>query len=442
MRALLVALVLLGLVCPCLAAERPVYATWVMIWNGSTEKGWWKESDYNGCKVRVGGRWQSINWNDKSHIRTYFDGIRAAGISVIIVDFTNGFRWGWQAQYLQELCAEHRMQLAIAYNPQAGKALEDGARHVWEKYAGPQAAQAKAYLQRDGKPLLVLYTWRKGYEACQQQAGEFTRKFTTVWASGEDSDKDKWGWQVEPHVGPVASGGAMFVTGSLKFGGVKADEDRWRRHLAWLDYGFLVARRAGPAVCVVGSYDDVHERNAWMVADTSAAKRGWQGRDITGALSTDAYYRRVCDWILRGKPSVIAGGAIPDGTYRVKAADGRVLGLKDNASVLAPAVLATDGDQLENFIWFYHLGNQEYRIVKLNAGLSLEDAGGSVRSNWDDNVPAQRWVARRSGAGFALVNKATGKALDVQDGNVTTRPPDPAAPSQTWQLVDVALLPR
>lgn len=444
MRSFLLALGLFSLTHVGAAAEAPArttYVTWVMIWNGSTEKSWWNPGDYHGCKVLVDGRWQSINWNDEAHIRTYFEAIRAAGIAVIVVDFTNGLRWTWQAQYLQQLCAEHNMQFVVAFNPQAGKEMEAGASYVWKNFAGPDAPAANAYLQRDRKPLLVLYTWRSGYAASIKVDGEFSRKFATAWASGEDSEKDKWGWQVEPHVGPVASGDSMFVTGSLKFGGVKADDDRWRRHLAWLDYGFLIARCSAPRFCIVGSFDDVHERNAWMVADTAAAKRGWQARDIAGAPSSDAFYRRVRDWLLQGKPSVIRGGLLRDGAYRLMATDGQVLGVKDNATALSPAVLAPDADELENYIWFYHLGNNEYRLVKLNAGLSFEENAGVLRSNWDSEALSQRWLAQRSGGGVAFINKATDHALDCDDGNVVVRARDPARPSQTWRVLEAALLP-
>ena len=65
-----------------------IHVTWIMIWNGSTEKHWWKPSDYQGCRVEVDGVWQSINWNDRNHIRTYVDAIHAAGIDVKMITGT------------------------------------------------------------------------------------------------------------------------------------------------------------------------------------------------------------------------------------------------------------------------------------------------------------------------------------------------------------------
>lgn len=413
-----------------------------MIWNGSTERHWWKPSDYNGCKVQVDGVWQSIDWNNRDHIKTYVEAIRAAGINAIVADMTNGFRWQWQARYVQELCAEHGMKFAIAFNPQAGREMESGCRQVWQTYAAPGVEHAEAYLHIDGKPLVVLYTWRAGYEASNAQEGEFRLKFSTVWASGEDSDKDKWGWQLEPHVGPVPSTKAMFVTGSVKFDSPRTAEDRWRRHMAWLDYGFILARRNRPHYLIVGSFDDVHERNAWLEADTANAERGWQMRDITGAISTDAWYRRVREWVLRGKPAVVAGGLIRDGAYRVTGADDRVLSVTENRPALSPVVLAENADHLNHYLWFYHLGDQVYRIIKLNAGMPLDAIEGKACINWDSEAPSQRWRARRIDDTFVFINQASGDALDQEGETVVTRAFDETSLTQRWKLVEAVTVPQ
>lgn len=418
-----------------------IHATWIMIWNGSTEKGWWKPEDYKGCRVNVGGRWQSINWNDRAHIKTYFDAMKAAGMDLILVDFTNGFRWEWQGKYVQQLCHANGMKFAVAFNPQAGKSMESGCRKIWETYAGPSATNAAAYFHQDGKPLAVLYTWRKGYVDSIAQEGEFRRKFTTVWASGEDSDRDKWGWQLEPGVGPVPSTNVMFVTGSVKFDSPRTSEDRWRRHLAWLDYGFLMAAKSRPRVLVVGSFDDVHERNAWMVADTRDAKPGWQTRNTAGALDAQAYYRRVTEWVGRGKPSVVPGGLLKDGAYRMLSADDRMLGLADNRAVKGAAVLLAPNEGIEGCVWLYHLGRNEYRLIKLNAGLPFEACDEGVVINWDSDQPAQRWSVARRKDRFVFTNVGNGRALDRDGARIVTRAPDETAASQGWKLVEIATLP-
>jgi len=418
------------------------HVTWIMIWNGSTETQWWKPTDYNGCMVLVNGKWQAINWNDRQHIKEYFAAIKAAGMNVIAIDFTNGFRWEWQAKYVQQLCRENGMKFVIAFNPNAGKDMESGCKTVWGTYAAPDADDSTAYLYKDGKPLVVLYTWREGYTASIAQTNEFRQKFSTVWASGEDSEQDKWGWQIEPAVGPMASSNSMFITGSVKFDSPKTPEERWRRNLSWLDYGFIMAKKCRPKFLIVGSFDDVHERNAWIVADTKDAKSGWQMRDISGALSTGAYYKRVCDWVLRGKPETIAGGLIKDGAYRVIAADGRVLGVTENRDAKSPAVPKRNGDNIENLVWFYHLGNNLYRMIKLNAGMPFEAEGASVYINWDSDAASQRWTALKNGDKFMFINKATGEALECSGDKITAKAKDVAAASQQWLLVEKAVLPR
>ena len=85
-----------------------------------------------------------------------------------------------------------------------------------------------------------------------------------------------------------------------------------------MDYGMLLARKFKPAVVVVGSYDDVVERNAWLIADTSeATPPERQMRDFTGAISLEAFYNRVKEWITEGTPAVVAGGMLPDGAYMI-----------------------------------------------------------------------------------------------------------------------------
>lgn len=418
-----------------------IVGTWVMIWNGSTERGWWKPEDYNGCRVQVGGRWQSIDWNDRTHIETYFAAMREAGMDLIAVDFTNGFRWEWQAKLVQRLCHAHGMKFVVAFNPQAGAAMESGCQTIWEKYAAPGVEDAEAYYHQDGKPLVVLYTWRQGYADSVASTGTFRGKFTTVWASGEDSDKDKWGWQLEPAVGPVPSTGAMFVTGSVKFDSPRTPEERWRKSLAWLDYGFLMAGRSQPRVLMVGSFDDVHERNAWMVADTAAAKPGWQMRDPSGKLSATAWYQRVSDWVKRGKPSVVAGGWLRDGAYQLVAADGRMAGVADNRKAGAPLVLKPADPGVDSYFWFYHLGGNEYRVIKLNAALTVEAAPQAAVIAWDHEGEAQRWRLAKEDGGVVLASKSDGRVLEHVDGRLVTRPRDPARASQRWSLVEVITLP-
>jgi hypothetical protein len=421
--------------------KKPIYVTWIMIWNGSTEKHWWKPSDYHGCKVEVNGSWQSIDWNRKEHIKAYCESIRDAGIDVIVADLTNGFRWEWQSKYVQQFCRDNGMKFTIAFNPHSGNRMEDGCKTVWDTYASPGTPFTEAYLYRDTKPLVVLYTTRSGYEKSVGVQGVYGRKFATVWASGEDSNKDKWGWQLEPEVGPVPSTDAMFVTGSLKLKSPNTKEREWRKHLSWLDFGFVLAATNNPEYLIVGAFDDIRERNAWMVADTLEAPEGLQMRDRGGAVSRDAYYRRVTEW-LKGTPHIVEGGLIPDGAYLVKCATGNVLGVAQEPREKTPVVLKPDHGSIEDLIWFYHLGQNVYRLIKLNAGLPLEPEESAVLLNSDSEAATQRWILGKNERGFYLMNKASGNVLAYSGGNVTTEPRDDASASQYWSLVPKAVVPR
>ncbi len=414
-----------------------VFATWIMIWNGSTEKGWWKASDYHGCKVEVDGTWQSIDWNNKRHIDTYCQSMLDAGINVILVDFTNGFRWQWQAERVQQFCHDHGMKFAVAFNPQGGKEMEVGCEAIWQQYAAPGKPLSDSYLYKDGKPLILLYTTREGYKGSLATEGSFRTKFSTAWASGEDSEKDKWGWQLDPAVGPVASKEAMYLTSSVKFGSPKTQPDEWRRNLSWLDYGMIIARRNSPKYVIVGSFDDVHERNAWLIADTENAPAGWQMRDKKGAISPDAYYTRVREWLKRS-PSSVEGGLIPDGAYLVRCSNGNLLGAKEIRQANSEAMLTPYRESIDGLIWFYHLGGNDYRLVKLNAGMSLESKNSNIILNLDSKSAAQRWRLEKNELGFRFLNQASGEALAYSVANVITEARSDSSSVQFWSVIKQA----
>ena len=416
--------------------KEKINLTWIMIWNGSTEKHWWEPTDYNGCQININNKSQSINWNDKEHIEKYCTDIRDAGINVIISDLTNGFRWKWQSKYVQQFCQNNDMKFMIAFNPDAGKKMEINCKTIWDEYACPEATNSSAYFYKDGKPLLILYTWRQGYTDSINQTGLYRKKFSTVWASGEDSNINKWGWQLEPHIGPVPSNEAMFITSSVKFNSPQTSNEMWRKNLSWLDYGFIIARRNHPKYLIIGSFDDFSERNSWMAADTQKAHWGWQMRDKNGCISHDAYYNRVCEWLLKNKPKTIEGGLIPDGAYLVKYSDGRVLSVKENKSPESPAILNPFSDNINNYIWFYHLGNNVYRIIKLNAAMPFESANSTVFINSDNASPAQKWIVKKDTNGYLFINLLSNESLSYSQGKIVTKIVNEK--STRWLLINKA----
>lgn len=398
------------------------YATWIMLWNRSSES-WWNPNEYKGATVYVEDKWQSVDWKKTKQIDEFVKNIKDAGINIIICDLTNGWSWlNYEVQYIQSLCAKNGMKICIAENSGGDVAtFESHAQDIWDNFAGPSSPNASdsTYLLKDGKPVIVCYAVRSWYNSYKNSNGIYSQKFNLVWASGEDSEKDKWGWQLEPWIASVPSSGAMFVTPAVKWGN---QQDLWHKSLSWLDYNFLLARKNNPKYIIIGSYDDLDERNGWLVANTTNCIPGLQMRDKNGVISTDAYYNRVKEWI-SGKPSSISGGVIADGCYRViNQNSNQYLTLKNaNGKVGTMLIQNMASDTLlNNYFWFYHLGNNSYRITSLNNGLSLTVLNGSgdddiqIVDSLDEDIPQQKWTLEDAGGGYYRIkNNKSGKVMKI-----------------------------
>ena len=431
-------------------ARATTYATWIMVWDGHDQTKWWKATDYAGAKVSVGGKSQSIDWADNKQVGEYLDGIKKAGVTVVIADLTNG--WGWldtRCQYIQSLCAQKGLKFCVAENSggDASK-FESHAQDIWDNFAGPSAPNSKTYFQYHGKPLVVCYGIRDWFNTYQKSTSPARSRFNLVWASGEDPDKDKWGWQLDPRVGSVPSSDSMFVTPALKW---SKDDDQWRKSLAWLDYNFALAKKQNPAFVIVGAYDDIIERNSWLAADTKDCIPGRQMRDASGALSPDAYYDRVTQWIA-GTPSVVPGGLLRDGVYRLVNRDSgkrlAVLGGEAGTPLSQKAPDTGTGDEF----WLYHLGQNRYKVIALHSGLAVDVLGGTLQDgfpvdqSWNADVPWQRWTVEATDKGwYRLTNEETGRALAVVTGAASDRTaviqqPKANAASQQWRFEPVLTL--
>ena len=188
--------------------------------------------------------------------------------------------------------------------------------------AGPSAPYGGTYLIKDGKPVIVCYMADRDFIPVLNSTGPNRSKFTLEPGADYNSGLGgQWGWQLLPNIGSVPSvTNAMFVTPSVKW----PASDPWVRATksqAWLDYNFGVAQQSAPPFIVIGMFDDVTEDNGWVPCDTTlctnrAVDYGnrTQDHDITGAISTNSLYNRVCQWI-QGAPTYIPGGIIGDGVY-------------------------------------------------------------------------------------------------------------------------------
>lgn len=406
-----------------------MYVTWLNVWYGSTES-WFgnvpadqndrlKSSSY---VYTVFGSTKKLLDANNAGMRNYvFNYCKGAGVQALVMDLTNGYTgWGAACLHYEKLCFENYMYFTVATHPKTAGDLEDICRVIYQHYI--QNAWGDCFLYKDGKPMIVLYCtdveWKN---SALGTLGEFSSKFNFSWASGEDSASDKWGWQLDPTIGPVPSSDSMFLTSSTVWNSPSVNDDSWRKSLAMLDFCFLAQRQAQPAYTIVGSIDDPCERNNWIVADTSSDKviNGLKMKDVFGNVSEDVYYNRVRDWINGGAEAFVPGGLIPDGAYTVT---GTVSG--DMFGVRRPTAGKADdigsgfirgkylSSKMETYYWFYHVGNNYYRIVKLSSGLSLTSSDGFLTQNWDEADDAQFWLLTQSSDGsFTFTNKATGQKL-------------------------------
>ncbi|MBP3388524.1 MAG: RICIN domain-containing protein [Clostridia bacterium] len=441
-----------------------IRVTWLNVWNGSTEF-WWadlaKTTSVNGIKMNINGTYTCMDSNNSIHRKAIATAAFEAGIDALAMDLTNGYA-GWRsaASGYQRLCYENGKKFTVAVHPTDATSLEQMCRMIWLSYAGPgMAAYSSAYLYKDGKPLMILYCTAGEFAAATSATSTYAKKFTFHWASGEDSQKDKWGWQIEPQDGPMASEDSMFITPSVNWNSPQGHSETWRSSLAMLDFCFLAATEYDPQFWVIGSMDDMFERNGWMKMDTTNAfyqtrldpdptlyvtsGKGLQLRDVNGAVSTDVYYERVKSWNTGTVKPYYAGGLLADGAYTLKnVQSGKGFGVirpnahqaNDVGAAFYPGRnLTTD---METYYWFYHLGNNVYRIIKLSSGLSLEDENGTLVQKWTDTTAAQKWkVTRQSDGSYRLVNQATGRILQESGDSICVL--DAASTSANWTLTAV-----
>ena len=461
------------------AHAQSIYLTWLNVWDGSTEA-WWSPSSSSGVTIIYDGistDKTSLDWNDPALRQFYLQQVKAAGIDAIILDLTNGLRWTDACNDVRDFAAKNNMKYAAAINIANMNEFEAKAKTVWDAYADPNVAHGDAYLHKDGKPLMVMYVGESAWDGILQKGNippsyEYGSKFTLVWASGENSRKDKWGWQIPAYDGPQPSSDAMFVTASLNWTAPHWSMTGWRKHLAYLDYNFLVARQHAPKYIIVNSYDDIRERHGWIVAETKEASFNYNAlaqnsndnegtpglimRDVYGNISANAYYDRTVDWIKNGIASVYhTGGVIRDGAYLMTNASTSKGVSSENPSAYNPqnGILPVDRTndkigvpvyQMENpeyqqYLFFYHLGNNEYRMVRICVGLSFEDCAGKVCVQYDSPDDSQRWKVSKEGDSYILTNKATGHVMTADDSSddITSIPSDADNLRQRWTLTPI-----
>lgn len=393
--------------------DNSIRATWINVWIASSESHWFNPDHLHGTRIFFDGKKVSINWDDMGQVRQHLTQIRDAGVQVALLDLTNGFHDFVmdRAARIGAVCRELGLKFAFAAGNDQDEGFERRARMTWEEFCGEDAPFRDVYFTLDGKPVLVLYVVREQFERLNSRDEGYLPRFYRGWASGEDPDIDKWGWQLTPQVGSVSSRNVMYITSSLWWD--RSSEEFWHKSLSYLDYNFLKARQAKPRVLIVGSFDDVCERNSWMPVDTTDAKPWFHQRNPQGDIDPMYYYQRVCDWLSPAGPGTVPGGALADGAYRMQTADGRcLLSPEREDGVGVPVVLGVPAESWQSTVWLYHLGDGEYRILRLYAGRSLTMTDGALQQAHDGNTPAQRWRLIPEGSGWRLQNVATGHVTE------------------------------
>lgn len=409
--------------------DNTILATWINIWIASSESHWFNPDNLGGTRIFYDNKKMAINWDDMGQARQHLQQIRDAGVQVVLFDLTNGFHDFIieRSRKVGRICRELGLQFAFA----AGNAEDDGfeqrAKLTWEEFCGEEAEFRDCYFTYDGKPVLVLYVVREQYERLCRRKGGYLERFFCGWASGEDPEIDKWGWQLTPSVGSISSENVMYITCSLWWD--RSAQEYWHKSLSYLDYNFLKAAQAKPRILIVGSFDDVCERNSWMPVDTTDAPAWLHQRNPQGDIDPMYYYQRVCDWLSPSGPKTIPGGVLPDGAYRMQTPDGLSLtanGREDGTN--APVVAVAPTEKWQRIIWLYHLGGGEYRVVRLFAGKSLAEQNGVIIQTDDQNTPQQRWRLVGDGDAWQLQNVASGSFLYDR--------------SHCWKLVSELTIPR
>lgn len=264
------------------------------------------------------------------------------------------------------------------------------------------------------RPLLVCYCVRREYEQLLHLGLPHLSLFDLVWASGEDSARNKWGWGLEPWIGAVPScRGAMFVTSNCRYG-TRQDSPDWRKSITALDYGMAVAAECQPKYVIIGAYDDVPERNSWLVADTSAAQwEAIQVRDELGEISSDVLYRRIRDWCLHARTPQprFPGGPLPDGPY----------------FFVAPMPRQPPADEAARQSAWYVQQQQMQQLPYQQPGLLCEQASYSSTSS-QPGYPPYPQCSHGDQQGFPIVSYGGAQQLQAQSSYGGSACPSPHMP--------------
>lgn len=311
------------------AAPTPLYATWINVWINSNQPyvpgpgglashgiqcDWVTAMQRYDVSFPPGSGMSlanphAVDWTggaEAGNMFAYIALIARAGINAVILDYTNGFGAAnsrFPPEPFHAMIAAHfpDVQIAYAVSPSGVEPALSSLQNTSANYLhGPS-----------GRPVLVLYG---GYESYVDTSTAHP-ELKILFANGESTDANKGGWHGEPFNGHAPHGGdeVFWLAPSLDWQ-AGTNSTSWTVSLPWFAYGMHALRRAEqqPWLAVLGSFDDVGERNLWLPAVTSNATppatrtmRTLQGEADSGAARADSgdwtvFYDTVRAFVTKG----------------------------------------------------------------------------------------------------------------------------------------------
>lgn len=380
--------------------EDVIYGTWVNVWVSSSES-WWKEEDNCGLQTfYADGTWKAIDWNNPEYRKITYKNIQNAGIDFVITDNTNGLMQKTEALIADLEREAIDLKFCVALS---SVYLKDENALNWLD----EVSQNSRYFKIDNMPVVVCYVTKdEWFSTFAGSDNSILKHFYRLWASGEDTFRNKCGWQLEPEDGIDSSSDFItFPTPSVmhKYGNPSC----WSRSIAMLDYTFAQSRFLEPKYVIAASYDDYVERNGWLplktdnpIPDGPDPGKVTPGTGIqmfdpwTGDVAEPyLFYNRMKSWIKGEKLYYIPGGVVSDGIYKIKNMDEEYLQASSDYGNQVMGLGQPSSKTYDKFV-LYHLGNNKYRIVNVYTGKPLKWLNNAIQST--------DWTSADEGA-FQLV---------------------------------------
>ena len=173
-----------------------------------------------------------------------------------------------------------------------------------------------------------------------------------------------------------------------------------------------------------------------------------------GNLTVDGWHDRVVSWLSEEGPTVVAGGTLMDGAYQmVNAKSGLLINtdMLTYANNLSLMQMSPMGDTTD-YVWLYHVGNDNYRICRLSSGKSLAvaedgmEVGDNLVQEYDAYTDRQFWkLTVNEDGSYTFTNNANGLVIGVNrnstsEGAYLKMQEDNGSDSQHWEMVPVLLM--